>query len=116
MVPFSSLKQRVRDFAGQKPNAPQTGRSFLLHERVWPRISSTTRLTTTNETSKERVEVYPMFYRKFITHMHRVAARHEFPFRLSNMPKRTGNLLGTRSLALELRLHGGTCLEGRGGS
>ena len=31
-----------------------------------------------------------MFHRKITTLIHRVAARHEFPFRLSNRQKRTG--------------------------
>ena len=75
---------------GQKPNAPQAGRFCLLHRWVGPPSSPTTCPTATYYTSKEIAEACHTFREKIKTQMHRVAARHEFPFRPSNRPKRTG--------------------------
>ena len=80
----------MRDFVVQNSNAPQTGRFCLLQRRVWARISPTTRPTATYNTSKEIVEACYTFQEKITSQLHRVDARHEFPFRPSNSPKRTG--------------------------
>ena len=50
------------------------------------------RPTATYHTSEERVEVEDMFHRKIATQIQRVAARHNFPFRLSSRPKKIGFL------------------------
>ena len=80
----------MRDFTRQKPDAPESGRFCLLHRRVRPRISPTTCPTATYYTSKEIAEACHTCREKNRTQMHRVHARHEFPFRPSNSPKRAG--------------------------
>ena len=84
------LQRPVPDFANRNLYAPQTGRFCSLQRHVWARISPTTCPTATYNTSKERKEACHTCREKITTQMHRVAARHEFPFRPSNRPKRTG--------------------------